>query len=552
MKLLRILVFLSFALVLSQDLRIDCNPNPPYPGYYGFCDITHPLYSEFVCEQICQEQHNRIINDCDYDLRQFYKSITPIQASAFYSSLTGNLFATNTNLPIELIEDSILYDTQFSVPIDFTYISENPDENLWWDHNDSYSNFGDGENYKYGWGSILIKNDLNSNLNVAIHVNHPLYDKWSDIISGYIFESSLKPKWMISAGAHRYSWVDGDDDPTWDTAYDATGVYDEPDNCGEDGNENVECESNFGADVARQEEDCFGSSYTTLSQIYHESLSDNIDSLFSLSIHSFSSESLDMNDALLSPYGDIAPSFIITNGNDGIENDCIPPDSMTSTIYHYLNDYFRNAGNFNTVDPDIYELYRNECNQANIAIIVQQEINCNEQNSINGTSCSESGTSPFSQYGGSQNPQGKYTNGHDESINVGSQQIINDIWMQIEISDCIRNDIRLYEETASIISKAIEECKVYGICIDCDGTTPCSSYSLTGQGVNYSNWDYTCSTCINGIIEDLNCDGVVDVIDIMSLVNQVLNNNCSNGDVNNDGLCNIIDIIVLVNYIFNP
>ena len=540
MKLYKIILVLSIVFVFAQETRIDC-------ANFRFCDENDDFYSEFVCEQICKEQHNRMINDCDDDLRQFYKSITHTQASAYYSSLTGNLFAPNTTtLPIELTNRIFSYNNIQSSLIDFTYISENIYENLWWDHDDSYSYFGDDENYRYGWGSILINNDEGSNENIAIHVNHPLHDMWSDMIAGYIFESSLKPKWMISAGAHRYSWVDGDDDPTWDIAYDATGVYDEPNNCSVD----VECESNFGADVARQEEDCFGSSYTTLSQIYHESLSDNIESLFSLSIHSFSSDSLDMNNTLLTPYGDIAPSFIITNGNDGIENDCIPPDQTTSTIYHYLNDYFSNAGNFNTVDSDIYDLYIDECNEENIAIIVQQEINCNEQNSINGTSCSDSGASPFSQYGGHQNPQGKYTNGYyDASINVGNPQIIDDIWMQIEISDCIRDDIMLYEKTSWIISKAIEDCKVNGICIECDMNTPCSSYNVTGQGVDYSSWDYNCG-CLVG---DINCNGNIDVDDIIIIVNLIISNNFDElADINDDGIVNIIDIVMLIQQILYP
>ena len=60
---------------------------------------------------------------------------------------------------------------------------------------------------------------------------------------------------MISAGAHRYSWVDIDNIP-----------------------EECDRETNFGADVARVENDC-NEEYTTLFQIYHELLSNNIDSL---------------------------------------------------------------------------------------------------------------------------------------------------------------------------------------------------------------------------------------------------------------------------------
>ncbi len=51
---------------------------------------------------------------------------------------------------------------------------------------------------------------------------------------------------------------------------------------------------------------------------------------------------------------------------------------------------------------------------------------------------------------------------------------------------------------------------------------------------------------------DVNGDGVVDVVDIVYLVNDILNNDFSNnGDINNDGYVNILDIVAIVNIIFD-
>ena len=50
---------------------------------------------------------------------------------------------------------------------------------------------------------------------------------------------------------------------------------------------------------------------------------------------------------------------------------------------------------------------------------------------------------------------------------------------------------------------------------------------------------------------DMNGDGVYNVLDVVSLVNCVLANNCQenecNGDLNNDGIYNVLDIVSLVN-----
>jgi len=49
---------------------------------------------------------------------------------------------------------------------------------------------------------------------------------------------------------------------------------------------------------------------------------------------------------------------------------------------------------------------------------------------------------------------------------------------------------------------------------------------------------------------DLNMDGTVNILDVVSIVNVVLNDEQNNmADLNSDGIINILDIILLVNII---
>ena len=61
----------------------------------------------------------------------------------------------------------------------------------------------------------------------------------------------------------------------------------------------------------------------------------------------------------------------------------------------------------------------------------------------------------------------------------------NDIWTQIEIHSCVRTNILLYERTASIISRAIYNCKNYN-CIECNSESPCSNEAF---GVDYQKYE---------------------------------------------------------------
>ena len=71
---------------------------------------------------------------------------------------------------------------------------------------------------------------------------------------------------------------------------------------------------------------------------------------------------------------------------------------------------------------------------------------------------------------------------------------------------------------------------------------PLSSYIFTSSISNECN------------LGDINEDSIVNVIDIVSLVNHILNDteiNFCSGDLNGDGIINVIDIISLVNIIMS-
>ena len=56
------------------------------------------------------------------------------------------------------------------------------------------------------------------------------------------------------------------------------------------------------------------------------------------------------------------------------------------------------------------------------------------------------------------------------------------------------------------------------------------------------------------MLGDLNGDGIINVLDIVTMVNIVLNGGDYNplADLNDDGINNILDIVTLVNLVLNP
>jgi len=57
----------------------------------------------------------------------------------------------------------------------------------------------------------------------------------------------------------------------------------------------------------------------------------------------------------------------------------------------------------------------------------------------------------------------------------------------------------------------------------------------------------------NGLLGDVNDDGVLNVLDVVSLVNIILNGYeyISSGDMNQDGALDVLDIVTLVNIILS-
>ena len=85
--------------------------------------------------------------------------------------------------------------------------------------------------------------------------------------------------------------------------------------------------------------------------------------------------------------------------------------------------------------------------------------------------------------------------------------------------------------------------------------TPSSCFCDESAGF-YGDWfcteDCGGGICVPNTLEgDINNDGTVNVIDVVTLVNIVLNNDewNSSSDINNDGAINVIDVVMLVNII---
>ena len=82
------------------------------------------------------------------------------------------------------------------------------------------------------------------------------------------------------------------------------------------------------------------------------------------------------------------------------------------------------------------------------------------------------------------------------------------------------------------------------------------SYSQSGNNANIARAqkypiDYF-DEVDDGISGDINQDGILNILDIVSLVNLVLADDyLESGDINQDGILNILDIVSLVNLILS-
>ena len=79
------------------------------------------------------------------------------------------------------------------------------------------------------------------------------------------------------------------------------------------------------------------------------------------------------------------------------------------------------------------------------------------------------------------------------------------------------------------------------------------SYSQSGNNVNIARAQkYAIDYFDEQNLGDINSDGTLNILDIVSLINLVLSNDYeSSGDINEDNILNILDIVQLVNIILN-
>ena len=114
-----------------------------------------------------------------------------------------------------------------------------------------------------------------------------------------------------------------------------------------------------------------------------------------------------------------------------------------------------------------------------------------------------------------------------------SESLVMSICLE-EIIDCYTASIPSQSEDAII--------KYYIQAIDETGRLerlPMAGY-YSFESIGGMNYD----------LGDLNMDGTVNILDIVSMVNIVLNDEENNyADLNNDGIINILDIILLVNIV---
>jgi len=124
-----------------------------------------------------------------------------------------------------------------------------------------------------------------------------------------------------------------------------------------------------------------------------------------------------------------------------------------------------------------------------------------------------------------------------------------------------------YGSTDNLIQSLYENCENAGLCGDADsdgdglsgGDDNCpSNYNPDQNDSDNDGLGDACDDCLNSS-GDLNEDGLVNITDVVTTVNIVLNggmssslfSDCekSNADFNSDGIINVLDIIQIVNVI---
>ena len=127
----------------------------------------------------------------------------------------------------------------------------------------------------------------------------------------------------------------------------------------------------------------------------------------------------------------------------------------------------------------------------------------------------------------------------------------------------LNSSLRINDKTGYVIQNEGRPDCGDGYIIDCSGDGDCCPESWIGDGFEdcedqaygcdltcYDNDGGDCGTgCEPG---DVNCDGSIDVVDVVNMVNAIINgNDLDGGDINGDGSLDVVDVVLLVNYIID-
>ena len=315
------------------------------------------------------------------------------------------------------------------------------------------------DSFDKGWGVFVYNLDEDRKENVIIEVNHPNADVHTKWIGANIF-GKTQSAWLFIAGAHRWACTENFPDEI---------------------DVEINIDTNYGADMAREEQSVF--------QVFHEEISNfNQGDIYAFSIHGFG-DSYDTH--FCTSEGISGAGIVISNGaldlngDDNIEpTEIIEPSESTRILTSQFNSFIPND---DYIQP---------------AVIVFDLFQYNYLN--------------FDSLKASLNPQGKYTN---------SQFNVEPRWFHIEADTLIRDK----NEDGGYRSEYYDAMDIAINDIYYSNTTnyDCLTYNTGECDLLYCD----CSDSSEAIYDDgacscsydINGDGSVDILDIMSLINYILN-----------------------------
>ena len=93
---------------------------------------------------------------------------------------------------------------------------------------------------------------------------------------------------------------------------------------------------------------------------------------------------------------------------------------------------------------------------------------------------------------------------------------------------------------------------IINICPDLIYDTECKTLNIELLSCSEFESSTTCLDCTNNIIGDINYDQMVNILDVLTMVNCILDNNCNLCfDLNEDQELNILDILIIVNIVLD-